>query len=329
MAARKTNSFLFNRILSNFPKDMTMAFAYGSGVFKQIGNKDKNNMIDFVFVVDKPKHWHRMNLQRNPDHYSALRHLGAERIVKIQETGAGVYYNTLVRCEDKLIKYGVVSQSTLSHDLVHWDTLYLSGRLHKPVHIIKRSSSDRLYNAIRRNLQSALYASLLQLPESFTEEELFNKIAGLSYGGDFRMIFGEDKNKVGNIVQANLDGFRTYYQDMLNTTEHIYWNPLTRTIEQDRSPACMYSHLNCLPRNLQLHIARLAGSATHDVGEVLTRIAREKQCTDFVARAARNIVRSSSITQSVKGILTAGLAKTTKYSLQKLRKMWRGGLLPR
>ena len=59
-------------------------------------------MIDFVFVVDKPKHWHRMNLQRNPDHYSALRHLGAERIVKIQETGAGVYYNTLVRCEDKV-----------------------------------------------------------------------------------------------------------------------------------------------------------------------------------------------------------------------------------
>ncbi len=62
----------------------------------------QNNMIDFVFVVDKPKHWHHMNLQRNPDHYSALRHLGAERIVKIQEMGAGVYYNTLVRCEDKV-----------------------------------------------------------------------------------------------------------------------------------------------------------------------------------------------------------------------------------
>ena len=53
MAARKTNSFLFNRILSNFPKDMTMAFAYGSGVFKQIGNKDKvENSSTNLFLQD-------------------------------------------------------------------------------------------------------------------------------------------------------------------------------------------------------------------------------------------------------------------------------------
>ena len=53
----------------------------------------------------------------------------------------------------------------------------------RQVSIVQRSSSRKLYNALRRNLQSALYASLLQLPESFTEEQLFLKIAGLSYGG--------------------------------------------------------------------------------------------------------------------------------------------------
>ncbi|XP_038069086.1 phosphatidate cytidylyltransferase, mitochondrial-like [Patiria miniata] len=328
MAVSQTNRFLFTRILSNFPKDMTMAFAYGSGVFKQIANKDKDNMIDFIFVVNDAADWHAQNLRRNPHHYSSLRHLGAEKIVRIQdEIGAGVYYNTLVRCEDKLIKYGVVRRDRLIRELIDWNTLYLSGRLHKPVSIVQRSSSRTLYNAIRRNLQSALYASLLQLPECFTEDELFLKIAGLSYGGDFRMVFGEDKNKVRNIVSANLDGFRTHYHDMLDNTEHIYWDQKNRTVEQDRSPACLFSHLSCLPKNLQLSIARLAGGPSHDTGVVLQRIAREKECSDLVARGARNIVRTSSITQSIKGIFTAGIMKSANYSLQKLAKMWKGGLL--
>ena len=37
-----------------------------------------------------------------------------------------------------------------------------------------------------RNLVSALTTALLLLPASFTEEELFLTIAGLSYTGDFR-----------------------------------------------------------------------------------------------------------------------------------------------
>ena len=33
----------------------------------------------------------------------------------------------------RLIKYGVVSTRTLYDDLTNWKTLYLSGRMHKPV----------------------------------------------------------------------------------------------------------------------------------------------------------------------------------------------------
>ena len=38
-----------------------------------------------------------------------------------------------------LIKYGVVSIQDLCHDLHHWNTLYISGRLHKPVRALHYS----------------------------------------------------------------------------------------------------------------------------------------------------------------------------------------------
>jgi len=48
------------------------------------------------------------------------------------------------------------------------------------------------------NLRAALAASLLRLPASFSEEDLFAELCGLSYAGDIRnLLRAEDVNKVG------------------------------------------------------------------------------------------------------------------------------------
>jgi translocator assembly and maintenance protein 41 len=117
--------------------------------------------LHLVFAVDDPLAWHEQNLEHNPQHYSVLKYLGAANVAAFQENfGAGVYYNTLVGIDagyrvvvpgrltiantlqvplkgkllgTRLIKYGVVSTKTLCEDLRTWKTLYLSGRMHKPV----------------------------------------------------------------------------------------------------------------------------------------------------------------------------------------------------
>ena len=67
-----------------------------------------------------------------------------------------------------MIKYGVVGVDTLLRDLTTWDTLLVAGRLHKPVnHIVQ---DNAIMAAISVNLQAALAASLLMLPQGFTTQ---------------------------------------------------------------------------------------------------------------------------------------------------------------
>lgn len=101
------------------------------------------------------------------------------------------------------------------------------------VKILHDDARVRLANQV--NLASALRAALLLLPEEFTEIELFEEIAGLSYRGDFRMRVGENPHKVRNIVAAQLPAFRSLYGGLIKS----FWKSV-HTIGEDFTPTEAY-----------------------------------------------------------------------------------------
>ncbi|XP_010629770.1 phosphatidate cytidylyltransferase, mitochondrial isoform X1 [Fukomys damarensis] len=329
--ALQSSGVAFRRILSHFPEELSLAFAYGSGVYRQAGpsSDQKNAMLDFVFTVDDPVAWHSKNLKRNWSHYSFLKLLGPKMISSVQNNyGAGVYYNPLILCDGRLVKYGVISTSTLIEDLLGWNNLYIAGRLQKPVKIIAMNEDATLRSALDKNLRSAVTAAFLMLPESFSEEELFVEIAGLSYAGDFRMVVGEEKAKVLNIVKPNVAHFRELYSGILQEDPQVVYKRQQGHLEIDKSPEGQFTQLMTLPRTLQQQINRIMDppGRNRDVEETLLQVAHDPDCCNVVRLGLSAIVRPSSIRQSAKGIWTAGLKKSLIYSSQKLRKMWKGWL---
>lgn len=192
-------------LLDSFPK-VEYAIAYGSGVIQQSDYQYKNTkenpmpMVDLILVVDNSIQWHSENVIRNPTHYSPLLPVGPKLIASFQENlPAHLWFNTHVpmnssRYPNRLMKYGVISKKHTLTDLTTWKDLYIAGRLHKPVHILKNNNEIEL--AVQKNLEHAIRTSLLLLPEKFTELELYLAVASLSYIGDPRMLFGENPRKV-------------------------------------------------------------------------------------------------------------------------------------
>jgi translocator assembly and maintenance protein 41 len=123
-------------ILGSFRAPIRFAFGYGSGVYQQLDNND-NVQIDLIFGVTHPEHWHSLNLRQNRHHYSAMGSLGEWTVSKAQKSfGAYLYYNTNVKINGFDVKYGVIAMDQLLKDMNEWETLYISGRMHKPVSFI-------------------------------------------------------------------------------------------------------------------------------------------------------------------------------------------------
>ncbi|KNC82408.1 hypothetical protein SARC_05304 [Sphaeroforma arctica JP610] len=299
------------KVMNRFPENIVFAFAYGSGISPQEGSDIKDNMIDLVFAVEDSRRWHSENLKRNPTDYSAMRFLGPAAITHLQtKVGASVYYNTLVPFEDRLIKYGVIEADDLAKDLTEWNTLYLSGRLHKPITMLKEPNAD-LRSLYSQNLLSAAEMALLLLPEKFRESDFFETIAAFSYTGDFRMTYGEHPRKIQNIVKGNLNGFRTMYAPSIEDLVErcVLSTASDGTMSQSKDIEVLQRLCDGLPSNLQ----RVTVSGSRD------RVYTPLEIQKGMAR----IVKWSSLIQSAKGLPTAGFFKSAEYLGAKLRKYYK------
>lgn len=364
------------QILWQFRAPIRYAFAYGSGVFTQSGSaagsdqchpsapsaiknmqQGKGKMIDFIFGVSYSQHWHSLNLSQHRDHYSGLGSLGSYVVSQVQDAfGAGVYFNPYVTVNGTLIKYGVVNLDTLCKDLSNWDTMYLAGRLQKPVKILRDHPQVRLANQM--NLLSAVRVALLLLPAEFSEFELYSTIAGMSYMGDIRMSLpAEDPRKVKNIVSGQMANFRRLYAPLIENLPNVVFNDSRCTqgdwihdpeanvrLTQDMDPMKRGNMVSRLPASFRQKlyfqyqaryqipradfVKMMEDSSNKEPesfrrrqgGPFERRIAADTGLRSEVQKSIMETIRWPSAVQSAKGPLTAGLGKSWRYMREKQQK---------
>jgi len=257
-----------------------------------------------------------------------------------------------------LIKYGVVNLDTLCTDLSEWSTLYIAGRLQKPVKILRDDPRVRLANQV--NLLSALRTALLLLPPNFTEQELYGTIASISYMGDPRMSLPtEDPGKVANIVGNNLPHFRRLYGPLVENLPNVEFNdPACQEhgwmgnpdsnvrLIQDMDPIKRGNMVRRLPKAFrsslyfqyqkkfqipQLEFNKMLETSTD---EDATRIMRRqgggfeqrigKEPAEDLRSEVRGVIKKTigypSLIQSGKGLLTSGFGRTWRYMGEKMGK---------
>jgi len=318
-----TKNFLSN-LVQSFSPGLRYVCAYGSGVFKQTGHASiKENMIDLIFVVNDAFTWHQQNLTKYPNHYSFLKKFPSLSISNIQKNyGASVYYNTRIDFDDRMIKYGVIEQQDFLNDLYNWESLYIAGRLHKPVYNLKGLDNPLLSNAINTNLTYAVETALLMSPEKTSLTNFFMLISSLSYTGDLRMVIGEDKGKIKNIVEPNIDKFKDLYHSVLISNPNIHIG--NDFIEQNIQDDVQHVYIQQLPIKLRQLVMPEMENESAKIEMTMKLLQDRTNLKQVILNGVSNIVKTSSTTQSVKGVLTAGVTKTVLYSAEKLRKMMKG-----
>ncbi|KAI0523248.1 hypothetical protein KFK09_005642 [Dendrobium nobile] len=300
--------------------------AYGSSLLSN--NTDKSSMVDYIIGVADPEKWHAENFERNKIHYSRwMSILGPKMITCVADKiGVGVHFNPFVEWRDKIIKYGVVRMQDLALDILTWDRFYLSGRLQKPVHVLVDNWDIRKVNLV--NLKAATCAALLLLPPVFTEEDLYVKICSLSYMGDLRMQFAEDKDKVKKIVQGSFRTFQVMYKPLLKEyaaeglLEFGYYPH--STFQQDCGLSATTSLFSSLPS--AVHRTMFWGKHRPVMtGEIPSEffINSREQASSCVLKALRRIVLVSSARQAVSGLLATGGVNAARYLMRKMSKAWK------
>jgi mitochondrial translocator assembly and maintenance protein 41 len=99
---------LLESIVGDFNAPIRYAFAYGSGVFEQDGYQTERGapMLDFMFAVTHPAHFHSINMAQYPSHYAMYaRTFGSSFVTKVQEVEPGVWFNAFVQAKGRVCEF--------------------------------------------------------------------------------------------------------------------------------------------------------------------------------------------------------------------------------
>lgn len=338
------NETTLDGLISHFSAPLRCLFGYGSGVLRQAGYENAAApQIDMLHVVDSAESFHAANLRQNAHHYLILGRLGPRAVCAVQKWGAGAYFNPYVSVgtgdSSHVIKYGVVETRTALQDLCEWLSLYVAGRLQKPVkHLVH---DPTMAAAIQYNLHSAAAVAVLILGESFTERQLYEEIARISYTGDPRMtIGGENPRKVRNIVDKQYGHFQRLYAPILQGWEGTV---VSRDWSRDtsyRRSSDVAQVVGVLPRQFRRRVylqyrTAYGAALAHDkaaqavfgepvsgtTGPFAEAVARDQNLPAALRRAVARTVAWPALVQTAKGVFSAGVAKSAKYAWEKRLKL--------
>ncbi|KAG6642392.1 hypothetical protein I3843_09G134300 [Carya illinoinensis] len=201
----------------------------------------------------------------------------------------------------------------------------------KLVHILVDNLD--IENVNSANLKAAITAALLLLPPKFTEEDLYAKICSLSYMGDLRMLFAEDRNKVKKIVQAQFDLFQSRYRPFLEEYEAMELLRFMSSgsgqtnVSQDCGLSAARSLVSSLPPMVRSKMGVKLGQEKKLVesGRVIheVSIGSREEAAKCMQKVLRRTVMVSSARQAVAGLLTAGGVNAVRYLSNKMCKAWK------
>lgn len=326
--------------LNNFHAPISFAVAYGSRVFPQ-ASSNSSSLIDLILVAPDTISFHRANRKQYPQHYPWLtRYLPPGTLSWVNDhLGAGITFHPYVTLESMKLKYGIISEETLIRDLTQWDTFYVSGRLQKPTIVLR--PHQEILTAQIQNLKMALALALIFLPETFSATQLYHTIVQLSYTGDIRMGIAEHPEKIPRLVnmkaptQSSGHLMSNYISEILNISGSVLGDSLYGRLYgpiisgfPDLFPLVIkhgtemklcqphgfgdaetYCHnlYKLLPKSLQLYAPFNASLGKDNM-------------VPGLRRGLSSVIATASLSQTAKGVITAGPCRSIVYGFQKVLK---------
>ena len=238
-------SFLFDSLGLLFdPRAKALikdAFAYGSAAFIQRGNSPA--MFDLMISVTNTELFHKFQLESFPNHYSPW---ATHRLTSfLNNSSPNLYYNTGIKANGEVFKYGIIQCNNLSTDLIEWKNLYAAGRLQKPLIALIESEGTQKDNYINRTMSLRLATRANKItssnPSTREWESILKSIIELSYNGDVRMSIAENPLKIQKILQSQFDLLMEIYKPLYPFIDQVDFPPsLKKYSPEDLLKVCRY-----------------------------------------------------------------------------------------